>query len=157
MRLKPDMASFQCDYCQSVYFPDADDDGVRVLGEPSDESCPVCRIPLMNATVANLRICYCTQCHGMSIPMQVFEDLVERLRAQADGALVQPAAGSDDLNRKTGCPRCNKRMDTHLFGGAGNVVIDTCEECCLNWLDRGKLMHIAHAPDERPSESLSEY
>jgi Zn-finger nucleic acid-binding protein len=32
-------------------------------------------------------------------------------------------------------------------GGPGNVVIDTCERCRVNWLDSGELRRIAVAPD----------
>jgi Zn-finger nucleic acid-binding protein len=38
-------------------------------------------------------------------------------------------------------------MDTHLYGGGGNVVIDDCERCGLNWLDHGELDRIVRAPD----------
>jgi Zn-finger nucleic acid-binding protein len=63
----------------------------------------------------------------------------------------QPAADSSDLRRKIDCPRCHHRMDTHFYAGPGNVVIDSCENCCLIWLDRGELMHIVHAPAMRDS------
>ena len=43
-------------------------------------------------------------------------------------------------------------MDAHFYAGPGNVVIDSCEECSLIWLDRGELMHIVHAPDDRIPE-----
>ena len=39
-------------------------------------------------------------------------------------------------------------MDAHYYAGPGNVIVDSCEDCCLIWLDRGELMRIAHAPDE---------
>jgi Zn-finger nucleic acid-binding protein len=38
-------------------------------------------------------------------------------------------------------------MDTHLYGGGGNVIIDDCENCDLNWLDYGELDRIVRAPD----------
>ena len=38
-------------------------------------------------------------------------------------------------------------MDTHFYGGPGNVIIDDCSRCCVNWLDHGELMRIVHAPD----------
>jgi Zn-finger nucleic acid-binding protein len=38
-------------------------------------------------------------------------------------------------------------MDTHLYAGPGNVVLDTCETCGVHWLDRGELRRIAMAPD----------
>jgi Zn-finger nucleic acid-binding protein len=37
-------------------------------------------------------------------------------------------------------------MEAHFYGGPGNVVIDTCESCSLNWLDHGELARIAQAP-----------
>ncbi len=151
MHLKPDEDSLKCDFCQSVYFPEKNEDGVRVLGEPSDESCPLCNIPLTQGAIAKQRILYCSGCHGMLIPMQVFQGIVDELQATADRTLVQPAFDSQDLQRRIDCPQCHQRMDTHLYAGPGNVVIDSCEKCSLNWLDRGKLVHIVHAPDYHPA------
>ncbi|MGD0548268.1 MAG: hypothetical protein ABR991_10645, partial [Terracidiphilus sp.] len=37
------------------------------------------------------------------------------------------------------------RMDAHFYGGPGNVVIDSCEECCVIWLDRGEARRIARS------------
>jgi Zn-finger nucleic acid-binding protein len=39
-------------------------------------------------------------------------------------------------------------MDTHSYAGPGNVIVDSCGDCFLIWLDRGELTRIAHAPDE---------
>jgi Zn-finger nucleic acid-binding protein len=39
-------------------------------------------------------------------------------------------------------------MDTHFYAGPGNVIVDSCGNCFLIWLDRGELMRIVHAPDE---------
>ncbi|MGA2168949.1 MAG: zf-TFIIB domain-containing protein [Terracidiphilus sp.] len=152
MRLKPGSDAFKCDYCQSVYLPGKDDDGVRVLGEPSGQACPLCSVPLVEAALAKVRILYCAACRGMLVPMQVFEGLVDELRATQGGKTVQTAPDSDDLRRRIDCPQCHHRMDTHLYGGPGNVVIDSCEECSFIWLDRGELMHIVHAPDDRIPE-----
>ncbi len=152
MRLKADAESFRCDYCQSVYFPEKGDDGVRVLEEPSGQTCPLCKLPLVHAAIANTRISYCTQCRGMSIPMPAFQTLIADLQQAQPGRAAQPAVDSRDLQRKIGCPNCHHRMDTHLYAGPGNVVIDSCEECSLIWLDCGELMHIAHAPDENIAE-----
>jgi Zn-finger nucleic acid-binding protein len=153
MHLKPDEASYRCDYCHSVYLTQTGDDGVRVLGEPSGQNCPICNIPLVSAAMTKIRIFYCTGCQGMSISMQVFETLVEELRAVQGGAAPQPAPDSSDLHRKTDCPQCHHRMDTHFYAGPGNVVVDSCENCCLIWLDRGELMHIVRAPDTRDFEA----
>ena len=40
-----------------------------------------------------------------------------------------------------------RRMDTHYYADGGNVIIDDCSRCELNWLDAGELTAIIHAPD----------
>jgi len=150
MRLKPDMTSFRCEYCQRVFLPDVNaDDGVRVLGEPSGQDCPICAIGLVHATLNNIRICYCTKCHGMLVPMGALSALVDEVQGQQRGGTIQPRADAADLQRKINCPECHHRMDTHFYAGPGNVVIDSCENCCLTWLDGGELKRIAAAPEEQ--------
>ena len=147
MRLYSDADHFQCEYCKSIFFPAKDDEGVSVLTVATNEECPVCAIPLMNAALAKIRIRYCTRCHGMLIPMGVFIALVEELRAGGQGTLIAPTPDAHDLQRKINCPHCRQRMDTHFYNGPGNVIIDDCDTCELNWLDHGELMRIVRAPD----------
>jgi len=49
----------------------------------------------------------------------------------------------------TKCPNCGVQMVTHPYGGPGNVILDTCEHCSLNWVDYGELQRIVRAPDAR--------
>jgi Zn-finger nucleic acid-binding protein len=37
-------------------------------------------------------------------------------------------------------------METHPYYGPGNVIIDSCGECDLVWLDFGELKQISDAP-----------
>lgn len=147
MRLNSDEDYLKCDYCKSIFFPVKDDEGVSVLQVASDDACPVCAVPLMHAALAKLRIRYCTRCHGMLIPMAVFLALVEELRAGGPGTLIAATPDRHDLERKINCPHCHQRMDTHFYNGPGNVIIDDCDTCELNWLDHGELMRIVRAPD----------
>jgi len=147
MRLAADDDCWRCDYCKSVFFPAKNDDGVSVLGVPSDESCPICAIPLEHAALAKIRILYCTRCRGMLINMAVFMPLVDELRAGQPGSLIAATPDSHDLSRKIDCPHCHRRMDTHFYNGPGNVIIDDCSQCFLNWLDHGELMRVVRAPD----------
>ena len=87
MRLKPDMVTFKCDYCQNVFAPAPDDDGVCVLGETCDQMCPLCSIALEHATVAKTRIRYCTKCHGMLIAMMEFQSLIDAARNETTVAV----------------------------------------------------------------------
>ena len=157
MRLHADEDCLKCDYCKSIFFPAKDDDGVAVLCIPADEACPVCGIPLMHAALAKVRIRYCTRCRGMLIPMGVFMALVEALREGDNGTLIAPTPDPHDLQRHIDCPHCHKRMDTHFYNGPGNVIIDDCSDCLLNWLDHGELMRIVRAPDYSHSKAEESY
>lgn len=147
MRLEADKDCLTCDYCRNTYFPQKDEAGVSVFPEASGESCPVCATPLMHAALAKVRIRYCTRCRGMLIPMQIFMTLVEELRAGQQGTLIPPPPDPSELQRRLSCPQCHRPMETHFYAGPGNVVLEDCSQCLLNWLDHGKLMRIVHAPD----------
>lgn len=145
MRLTAGQASLVCDYCKGVYFPDPEDDGVRILDEAEGASCPVCAVPLMNATLAGVRIRYCPRCRGTLVAMGRFETLIDALRSEKEAAAALPLSDRAELTRKICCPQCKRPMETHFYGGGGNVVIDDCENCSLNWLDHGELKRIASA------------
>ena len=155
MRLKADMESFQCDYCQRVVLAEKKEDGVRVLNEPAGQDCPVCSTPLVRAALAKVPIVYCTGCRGMLIPMQALEALADELRTGQGSEAVPVVPGKDELQRKINCPQCHHVMDAHYYAGPGNVVIDSCEDCCLIWLDSGELMRIARATNDSPFSSES--
>jgi Zn-finger nucleic acid-binding protein len=127
MRLKDDADYLICDYCETPHFPDANADGVRVLGVPAEFPCPVCRIPLTNASVARERIFYCERCHGMLIGMSVFVEIIEDLRSRRENTVdAAHAADWRDLDRRIQCPKCAAVMDTHPYCGPGNIIIDSC-------------------------------
>ncbi len=150
MRLAKDKDCLICDYCGTMHFPDPNPDGVRVLEEPAGVLCPRCHTGLVHASVGGERIRYCEKCHGMLVDMDLFLAIVEELRSRHESseyAGKQP--DWDDLNHRTKCPQCGAEMDTHAYGGPGNVIIDSCENCALNWLDYGELQRIVRAPDER--------
>jgi hypothetical protein len=80
--------------------------------------------------------------------MGTLSDLIDALRASLDKPAVQTPPDRGDLKRTIQCPKCHRRMDTHFYAGPGNVIVDSCGDCYLIWLDRGELMRIVHAPDE---------
>jgi Zn-finger nucleic acid-binding protein len=77
------------------------------------------------------------------------------LRAGPGKPAVQTPPDRGDLKRTVQCSKCRRRMDTHFYAGPGNVIVDTCGDCWLIWLDRGELTRIAHAPDEGDSDELN--
>jgi len=150
MHLVGDKEYLRCDYCASVHFPDLNSEGVRILDEPAGVLCPVCELQLVHAAIAGQRMLYCTHCHGMLISMGCFAGVIQDLRAGREAsAITLHATDFRDLERRILCPQCGQMMDTHPYGGPGNIVIDDCERCSLNWLDYGELQRIVRAPDRR--------
>ncbi len=157
---KPDTQGYHCDYCHAVFFPGEEDDGVEASAEPIQSSsgpslaCPLCRVPLVKATIAKVPLLYCTQCHGLLMPMPVLQALIDELKTGKKKPAVQTPPDRGDLKRTIQCPNCNRRMDTHFYAGPGNVIVDSCADCSLLWLDRGELTRIVHAPDEGDADEL---
>jgi Zn-finger nucleic acid-binding protein len=157
MRVKSDMVSFRCEYCLSVYIPEMSDDGVRELDEQADEQCPLCNLQLVQAVLAKTPILYCKKCGGMLVSMGALEDLIAELReSEGKPSGAKPSVyDPDELRRIIHCPHCHRRMEAHLYAGPGNVVIDSCEECAMIWLDRGEARRIASAADHRQPQEPS--
>ncbi len=156
MALNPDRGCWVCAYCSSEWAPEANFEGVRVL-DPSDLNCPLCVVKLAGVKLAKARLLdyglfYCETCSGMLVPMGDLAPLTEDLRASrgAPDYIGRPP-DPKSLDRRIACPQCRQTMDTHPYGGPGNVVIDTCEACEVHWLDRGELRRIALAPDHHYS------
>ena len=142
--------SLKCDYCGSVVVPDRDTSGVRVLDEVPGQLCPVCNLALLNAALGRSPLLYCTQCHGMLVAMMEFESLVDAART-ASAPIPALPADVRELDRRINCPHCHKPMEAHFYVGGGNVVMDTCEPCCLHWLDHDELARIAQANPDQPN------
>jgi Zn-finger nucleic acid-binding protein len=148
-------ASLKCDYCGNVVVPERDTSGVRVLSEsPDQQACPVCNIPLYQATLGQSPLLYCTKCHGMLIAMMEFQSLLDAART-ASAPIPALPADTHELDRTIACPHCHTPMEAHYYAGGGNVVMDTCETCCLHWLDHDELARIAQATraESNPSDS----
>jgi Zn-finger nucleic acid-binding protein len=135
-----------CDYCGGQTTPPTDEDGVLVL-EPSAHNCPACRTALAQASIESQEMLYCTQCHGMLLEMEKFLPLLDVLREFRYWSRSSQATRPFDNRQVLGCPLCQHAMDRHLYGGGGNVEVDSCEQCSMLWLDRGELSRIVAAPD----------
>lgn len=147
MHLAAGNGSLRCDYCKTVVIVAADDEGVRFLGEDlSGLACPVCFVPLWNATLAGVQIHACKRCSGLLFVIGVVEHIVDQLRATFTDEQIPSPPNPDDLRRKIACPRCRQRMEVYFYMGGGGAAIGGCERCGLNWLDGGTLMRIVRAP-----------
>jgi Zn-finger nucleic acid-binding protein len=150
--LRPDIdrGLFVCDYCATEFLPPAEADGVIVISE-SKFNCPLCKSKLADAALESLARLYCRDCNGMFVAMDDLGPLVSSLRTHRDrpATFIAPR-GDRDTARQLQCPRCTSALDCHLYGGGGNVNVDSCETCESVWLDSGELRKIAAAPDYEP-------
>jgi Zn-finger nucleic acid-binding protein len=152
MHLDRDRLVFTCEYCLTVIFPQESGEGVRVLGEPTPFECPTCRRPLVLGAIERTEVSTCQNCRGLLLPQSAFFDTVRYLRARASQPpLDPPPTNLKELQRKIRCPRCHQPMDTHPYGGPGNIVIDTCPRCELLWLDHGELTRVIRARERKLS------
>jgi len=154
---RPDTEGYHCDFCHAVFYPGDQDDGVQLASDAatSQQACPICSLPLVPATIAKIPLLFCTQCHGILLPMPVLQPLIEASKENRDHPAVQAPPDHDDLKRAIQCPQCHHRMDTHFYAGPGNVIVDSCCDCMLLWLDRGELTRISRAPDEGDQDDLT--
>jgi Zn-finger nucleic acid-binding protein len=144
MQMSGSQDCLRCDYCKSIYFSAQDDLGLRYLDPLPGVLCPACDIPLWNSTYTGISLRACKQCHGLLIGMGAFEDVVDQVRAQHPGTDA-PSAQYGDPSRKIDCPVCHRHMESHYYYGGGHVVLASCENCSVDWLDAGSITHIAHA------------
>jgi len=89
----------------------------------------------------------------MLIEMGRFTTIIDAVRLHEAGAVrVSLPRSQNPSDREIACPMCGEPMIGHDYGGPGNVVIDTCERCLVNWLDQGELRRIAMAPGQSSSD-----
>lgn len=147
MQLAPSTDYYTCAYCTTFYFPEPNDDHVRVLAEPVGMACPRCHGELVAGVVAETRVAYCGRCRGILASRTVFGVVVGYLRSRARTPALPPRpVDLAQLKRQIRCPQCGRTMDVHPYYGPGNIVIDTCGACQLLWLDHGELASIVDAP-----------
>jgi Zn-finger nucleic acid-binding protein len=138
---------FHCEYCSTMHFPEPNADGIRVLGEPSEVECPLCKARLVHAAAGGIRLLYCERCRGVLSDMDAFVVMIQKLRAALERASAPPRPTVwEELEREVRCPNCQEPMHTHPYAGPGNIVIDNCPRCQLNWLDHSELRRITSAP-----------
>jgi Zn-finger nucleic acid-binding protein len=156
----------QCLHCGSFYFPERHDDGVKIIGGPSESHpCPECGKRLSPATLDDhRRVLYCTNCRGVLLPRSVFATVVQTRRAWTTAPPAPPVPlDRPALERVVRCPSCAKSMATHPYHGPGNIVIDTCDACDVIWLGTGELARAIDAPGRdrgsalRRGEGAAEY
>ena len=153
MKLTDGRGYFSCAFCGAFQFPEnaeSSHDGITLLGEQADVSCPVCEAALVDGLMEARRVLHCKRCRGVLVSNDDFLVIIRRRRARFDEP-PDPASpvNVEELKRKTLCPQCRRRMETHPYYGPGNAVIDTCSRCKLIWFDGGEIGVLERAPGPR--------
>jgi Zn-finger nucleic acid-binding protein len=146
LRLDPGSGLLVCDHCGTQREGPAGSEHLELLDETSSV-CPICSTPLSNGRLEGHPLLCCARCYGLLIEMNRFATVIDVMRAyEKRGARIALPRRQHPGDRLLSCPRCGQPMVSHLYEGGGNVVIDTCESCQVNWLDPGELRRIAAAP-----------
>jgi Zn-finger nucleic acid-binding protein len=88
----------------------------------------------------------------MLFEMEKFLPLLDVLRELRYWSRSSQAPRQLDTGQTLHCPLCGLEMDRHLYGGGGNVNVDSCEPCGVLWLDHGELSRMVAAPDRDPRQ-----
>jgi Zn-finger nucleic acid-binding protein len=143
----PNKDYFVCHYCGAYYFPEASQDGIKLLGEPGTLSCPVCKIPLVTALIGEMHVQACSKCRGVMISQEHLSFIINYLRLTSKKIETVLPLDREDLKQARICQTCGRKMDTHAYEGGGNVVIDVCIHCGVVWFDYGEIKRIITSPE----------
>lgn len=153
LELRPFADRVPCLYCGCVAALGDRENGFDQLvwsDHPAERNCPRCECELVNVGVDGNTAAACPECHGVLLANHVFGAIVMQRRAGFRGA--EPPSqlvDREQLHEVAHCPGCERQMETHIYGGPGCQVIDTCAACHLVWVDSGELSAIERAPGRR--------
>jgi Zn-finger nucleic acid-binding protein len=105
-------------------------------------TCPICKITIYRATLAERELLLCEECHGTAWPRETL------MKTQPQDAALPIVRGPEGEAHKTPpyftprqkppfliCPFCQKRMKEEKLAGG---PVDICEKCTCLWLDGPK-------------------
>lgn len=153
LTLRPFADRAQCVYCGGVEMLTGHENGLDRLvwsEEPVETDCPRCERALIRVAVDGNTAAACAECHGVLLSNHVFGAVVQQRRSGFRGAESVPQlVDRTQLHQPAHCPGCEGHMETHVYGGPGCQVIDSCAACHLVWIDSGELAAIERAPGRR--------
>ena len=128
-----------CEICRAYRFVDLPDETANrivSLKRAGSTNCPRCRRRMKDAAMDGLKVEHCADCQGVLLTDDVFAMFVRNrrpdFREAAQGFLVLV---EDQLSTDVHCPCCRQPMDIHPCYGPDFLIIDTCVDCRLVWLD----------------------
>jgi Zn-finger nucleic acid-binding protein len=142
----PSRLVFVCHHCGAEELAP---EGQRLfrLGPQANLACPVCGGVIHDAFVAGYPARVCGVCYGSLLRMDLLVSISDAVRLTKGPPLESlPPRTQQPDDRTILCPLGTHQMMSHIYGGPGNVVVDTCEVCHVVWLDPGELLRMALAP-----------
>jgi Zn-finger nucleic acid-binding protein len=148
-RIVRDKGLLVCDHCGGEQDAPAIAEPLELLGETS-QPCPACTTLLSYSRLHGHPLLCCPTCGGLLIDMNRFTTIINAVRSSDVGTFRTTMPRRQNPGERTlACPSCRQPMASDHYAGPGNVVIDTCGRCLVNWLDQGELRRIALAPDRQ--------
>ncbi len=148
LRIMRDKDVLLCDHCGSEHEAPPLPEGLELV-EATSHACPICSTPLSRSRLHGHPVLCCPGCAGLMIEMSRFTAVIDLVRANIGASRTAMPPRQKPGERTLNCPSCGQALVSHRYAGPGNVVIDTCSPCLVNWLDQGELRRIALAPDRR--------
>ena len=143
-----------CEYCTTLRFVQELQETIDrfiPLGAEAEANCPVCTDESLRlGSLDGHDVMYCRKCRGFLVACEAMSQVVNSRRAAYQGPDLTPVLLKQvELERNVHCPACYKKMDVHPYHGPGNVVVDSCTDCHLVWLDHGEMARIERSPGRR--------
>ena len=133
-----------CEFCRAYRFvdvPDGSGEQILSLNQQGESCCPCCRRRLTLAAIDGLKVEHCAGCEGVLLDNNVFAMFVRNRRDEFREAALQSALQVEERRlKRVNCPECRKKMQAHPSYGPNLIVIDSCVECGLVWLDCHELL-----------------
>ncbi len=143
----------QCETCGDYWFPTSienSEDAICPTEKTTPFACPRCDLELEVGTIGKSEVCFCKSCRGFVVDLESLGHIIAFRRSNYRGPEDSPVpVDFKELDVRATCPACFAYLDAHHYHGPGNIVIDTCMQCKLAWLDHGELSKITRASGKR--------
>ena len=107
--------------------------------------CPRCDGTLKFGRYHNQKVHHCSSCSGTLFALASLGQALEELSAELF-CKVSPDAVLPELtntNELLNCPHCASRMENYGYMGSHKVMLDSCIECNMIWVDALELAAMA--------------
>ncbi len=122
-------------------------------------NCPVCKIPIYPAKMADLEILHCAECEGTAYQRETLMRMQPNSPKEIEiGAMERdhktpPYFEPRDKPPFLGCPFCSKRMQEKRLGP---MSVDICEKCKAIWLEGTQSNQINEILSPYKTQSMSQ-